>query len=149
MANLEVLVGKSYPATDPYQVGREKVREFARSIYAEHPYHLDVDAAQAAGFQDVVAPTTFPIIIQVQALDQFLNDPEAQIDLSQVVHGDQRFIYTRPIVAGDVLSGVFTVKNVRKLGNNAMVTASVEISDEAGELVVTANSSLMIGGGVA
>lgn len=146
MSNLERLIGKRYPATEPYLVGREKIREFANAIFAEHPLHHDVAVAQAAGYPDLVAPTTFPMVVQVKALDQFLTDPEANVDLSRVVHGDQQFTFTRPVVAGDELVGVFHVAGVRKLGPNFMVSAEVAISDAQGEPVVLAQSTLMIGG---
>ena len=146
MSDLVSLVGKDYPATEPYLVGREKVREFARAIFATDPLHFEVGAAQAAGFPDVVAPTTFAMVVQVRALDLFLNDPDAAIDLSRVVHADQRFSFMRPIVAGDELSGVFEVLSVRKLGANFMVAASVLVSDAKGEPVVDCRSTLMIGG---
>ncbi|MGB3413615.1 MAG: MaoC family dehydratase N-terminal domain-containing protein [Microbacteriaceae bacterium] len=146
MADVLNLVGKKYPATESYLVGREKIREFARSIFAEDPLHFDLDAALAAGYADLVAPTTFAMVVQVRALEQFLSDPEANIDLSRVVHGDQRFSYQRPIVAGDELSGIFTVHAVRKLGANFMVSAEVNIVDQAGQSVVNCLSTLMIGG---
>lgn len=146
MSDLLSLVGKVYPATEPYLVGREKVREFAQAIFATDLLHSDVSTAQAAGFSDVVAPTTFAMVVQVRALEQFLNDPDAAIDLSRVVHADQRFIFSRPIVAGDELSGVFEVLSVRKLGANFMIAASVLVSDAQGNPVVDCRSTLMIGG---
>jgi len=140
------LAGRSYPATAPYLVGREKLREFARAVLAESPLHFDPEAARAAGHADVVAPPTFPIVLQELTLQQLLADPEAGVDFSRVVHGDQRFSYTRPIVAGDELTAVMTVTSVKTLGGNAMVTSSSEISDAAGAHVVTATSTLVVRG---
>ena len=89
------LQGRSYPATSPYLVGREKVREFARAVLSTSPLNLDPEAARAAGYADVVAPPTFPVVVQEHTLAQLLGDPDAGIDFSRVVHGDQRFSYTR------------------------------------------------------
>ena len=75
-----------------------------------------------------------------------LDDEEAAVDFSRVVHGDQRFSYTRPIVAGDELTGVMTVTSVKQLGGNSMVTSSTEISDVSGDHVVTAISTLVVRG---
>jgi acyl dehydratase len=140
------LQGRSYPATPPYLVGREKVREFARAVLATSPLHLDVEAAKAAGYPDVVAPPTFPVVVQEHTLAQLLADADAGVDFARVVHGDQRFDYTRPVVAGDELTATMTVTSVKSLGGNSMVTASSEIVDAAGEHVVTAVSTLVVRG---
>jgi acyl dehydratase len=136
--------GRVYPPTAPYLVGREKVREFARAVLAGAPLHHDPEVARAAGFDDVVAPPTFAIVVQDLTLQQLLGDPEAEVDFSRVVHGDQRFTYSRPIVAGDELTGTMTVTGVKQLGGNSMVTSATEIVDAAGEHVVTAVSSLVV-----
>ena len=95
------LQGRSYPAAEVYDVGREKIREFARAVKATHPAHFDVDAAKGLGHRDLVAPPTFAIIIAQRADAQLIEDPEAGIDFSRVVHADQRFTHHRPIFAGD------------------------------------------------
>jgi len=143
VVNIEIQ-GKVYPPTAPYLVGREKVREFARAVLSQAPLHHDVDAARAAGYADVVAPPTFAIVVQDATLQQLLGDPDADVDFSMVVHGDQRFSYTRPIVAGDELTGVMTVTSVKQLGGNSMVTSSTEIRDAGGAHVVTAISTLVV-----
>lgn len=143
MVNVEIQ-GKVYPATAPYLVGREKVREFARAVLSEAPLHHDPEVARAAGFADVVAPPTFAIVVQDATLQQLLSDEEAAVDFSMVVHGDQRFSYSRPIVAGDELTGVMTVTSVKQLGGNSMVTSATEISDASGAHVVTAISTLVV-----
>ena len=138
--------GKSYPETAPYLVGREKVREFAHAVKSTNPINLDVFAAQAAGYPDVVAPPTFAVVIQERSLATVLSDREADIDFSRVVHGDQRFIHTRPIVAGDELTSVLTVASVKSLGAHAMVTFETKIHDATKELVCTAISTLVVRG---
>jgi acyl dehydratase len=125
------LQGRSYPPTAPYLVGREKVREFAKAVFAT---------------QADLVPPTFAIVIQQAALDQLLADPTTGIALERVVHGEQRFAFARPVVPGDELTGTMTVTSVRALGANAMVTAETAISDAAGERVATATSMLVVGG---
>ncbi len=140
------LQGREYPATAPYLVGREKVREFARAVHAMSPLNHSTDAAVAAGYADVVAPPTFPVVVQEATLAQLLADPDAGIDFSRVVHGEQRFSYTRPIVAGDELTATLTVTSVKTLGGNAMITATSDIVDSTGAHVVTAISTLVVRG---
>jgi acyl dehydratase len=138
--------GRTFPATAPYLVGREKVREFSRAVFAVNPINHDPAAARAAGYADVVAPPTFAVVIQEATLAQLLAEPDAGIDFSRVVHGDQRFSYERPIVAGDELTAALTVTSVKSLGGNAMVTAETRITDLGGEHVATAISTLVVRG---
>ena len=143
MVNPEIQ-GRTYPSTAPYLVGREKVREFARAVLSEAPIHVDPEAARAAGYADVVAPPTFPVVVQEATLAQLLADAEAGVDFTRVVHGDQRFTYSRPVVAGDELTATLTITAVKQLGGHSMVTASSEIVDVAGDHVVTAVSTLVV-----
>lgn len=145
MVNVEIQ-GKVYPPADPYLVGREKVREFARAVLSDAPLHHDIEAARAAGYADVVAPPTFPIVVQDATLKQLLADPEADVDFSRVVHGEQRFNYTRPIVAGDELHATMTIASVRQAGGHSMVTSSTEVTDSTGAHIVTAISTLVVRG---
>jgi acyl dehydratase len=140
------LVGRVFAPTAPYLVGREKVREFARAVLATSPLNHDPEAARAAGFADVVAPPTFPVVVQEATLAQLLAEPDGGIDFSRVVHGEQRFSYTRPVVAGDELTATLAVTSVKTLGGNAMVTAESSIVDATGAHVVTAVSTLVVRG---
>ena len=140
------LVGREFPPTEPYLVGREKVREFARAVLASNPISLDPEAARAAGYADVVAPPTFAVVVQERTLAQLLAEPDAGIDFTRVVHGDQRFTSTRPIVAGDELTARLAVTSVKSLGAHSMVTAESTITDASGAHVVTAISTLVVRG---
>jgi acyl dehydratase len=137
--------GRSYPPTPPYEVGREKIREFAE-VAGEHPFHVDPEAARAAGYPDVIAPPTFAVIVAQRCDAQLVRDPEAGIDYSRVLHGEQTFTHHRPIVAGDRLVAVLQVDTVRAAGGHTMVTTRSEIATEAGEPVCTASSTLVIRG---
>ncbi|WP_400995510.1 MaoC family dehydratase N-terminal domain-containing protein [Agromyces sp. GXQ0307] len=140
------LQGREFAPTAPYLVGREKVREFARAVFATNPINHDVEAARAAGHADIVAPPTFAVVVQEHTLAQLLAEPDAGIDFSRVVHGDQRFTSTRPIVAGDELTAQLTVSSVKTLGAHSMVTAESVITDADGAHVVTATSTLVVRG---
>ncbi len=140
------LVDRAFAPTAPYLVGREKVREFARAVFATDPQHTDPDAARALGYADVVAPPTFAMVIQDLTLQQLLGEPDSGIALERTVHAEQRFRYTRPIVAGDELTAQLTVTGIRAFGKGAMVTSEADIRDVSGDHVVTAVSVLLVGG---
>lgn len=141
------LVGRVFPPTDAYLVGREKVREFARAVFAEAPQHTDPVAARELGYPDVVAPPTFAMVIQDRTLQQLLAEPDAGIELARLLHAEQRFRYSRPIVAGDELTATLSVTGIRAIGGNTMVTSEAEIRDIDGQHVVTATSVLLVGEG--
>jgi len=140
-----LIEGKRYPRTASFLVGREKLREFATATMLPEAFS-DEAAAKANGQAALVAPPTFPVVIQEQSLKLVLADPEAQLDLSRVVHGDQRFVYVRPIVAGDELTSELVVASVKSIGGNHMVTFNTEIFDVEDRLVCTAISTLVVRG---
>ncbi|WP_334169501.1 FAS1-like dehydratase domain-containing protein [Timonella senegalensis] len=142
-------IGREYPQTSPYQVGREKIAEFARALGSSNPANFSTEVARGLGYPDVVAPTTFAVIIAQAAEAQYIEDPEARVDFSRVVHADERFTYTRPIFAGDELVTTVHVDKIIERAGLAMVTTRCEIEalrDGATEHVVTVTSTLAIRG---
>ncbi len=138
--------GRSYPPTAPYAVGREKLREFARAVGAENPVHHDVDAARAAGYADVIAVPTFAVVLAQPAEGQLIADPEAGIDFSRVVHGEEKFTHHRPLTAGDEVTGTLHVDRMRLVGGHGMVTTRVELALIDGTPVCTVVSSIVVRG---
>ena len=104
-------VGKTYPPA-VYAVGREKVREFAHAVGETDPVHLDVEAARAAGFADVVAPPMFAVVYCAAVMGPAIFDPEVGINLAAMVHGGQEFQWGEPVVAGDEITTTAEVKDV-------------------------------------
>ncbi|MDX2706560.1 MaoC family dehydratase N-terminal domain-containing protein [Streptomyces sp. PA03-6a] len=143
MALDQSFVGRTYPPTAPYEVGREKIREFAEAVGDPNPVYTDPDAAKALGHPDVIAPPTFPFVITYKASGQVVLDPELGLDYGRVVHGDQKFSYTRPVRAGDRLSVTVTIEAIKSLAGNDVIDVRGEVHDESGEHVVTALMKLV------
>jgi acyl dehydratase len=143
MALDQSFVGRSYPPTRPYEVGREKIREFAEAIGDTHPAYTDPEAARALGHLDVIAPPTFVFSITFAAAGEVVRDPELGLDYSRVVHGDQRFAFQRPVRAGDLLSVTSTIETVKSMAGNDIVDVRGDVWDADGELVVTAHTKLV------
>ena len=146
MALDQSFVGRKYPPTPPYEVGREKIREFADAIGDPNPAYRDADAARALGYPDVIAPPTFPIVLSMRAGAQVVGDPELGLDYSRVVHGEQRFVYVRPVRAGDRLTVTVSVESIRSAAGNDLLTTRGDVSTADGELVLTAYSTLVARG---
>jgi acyl dehydratase len=120
---------------------------FAAAVGSSDPVHTSAEAARAAGYRDVIAPPTFAVTIAQQCDRQLIEDPEAGIDFTRVVHGEQRFVHHRPITAGDEVVGTLTVDAVREAGGHAMVTTRTELVTTDGEALCTAISTIVIRGG--
>jgi acyl dehydratase len=139
-------VGRVYPPTEPYEVGREKIREFADAINDPNPVYRDPEAARAFGHPDVIAPPTFGIVLTMTAGRQAILDPDLNLDYSRVVHGEQRFEHVRPIVAGDRLQVVVTIENVRTAAGNDILSTRGDVTTVDGEPVLRAFSTIVARG---
>jgi len=140
------LAGKTYPPTRPYDVSREKIREFAEAVGAAEPAYLDPAAARALGHPDVVAPPTFPIVVSTLGWQPVIDDKELGLDYDRVVHGGQRFVYSRPVYAGDRLVCAITLEEIMERGGHGFLTLRGDISTEVGEAVVTVWTKFVVRG---
>jgi len=142
-------VGKTFPPGAPYEVSRVKLAEFADAIGDQNPLYRDRSAAQEAGFPDVIAPPTFPIVISMAGSARALAEPGLNVNYAMIVHGEQRFEYARPLCAGDVVTAQVTISDIRDVGRNSLMTTTTQIKTVDGEHVCTAHSTLVERGGAA
>ncbi len=126
MAIDQDIVGRSYPQTRPYRVTEQKLREFAGATGAQY---------------DGTVPATFPIVLAFDAMFAFL-DAEG-IELSRIVHGDQKFSYERPVRLDDLLTATLSVATLRSIGGNDIIGTRSEVRDESGALVCTTAATLV------
>lgn len=124
------LAGRTFAATAPFPVTHERVAAFAAATGT--PY--------AAGDP---APATFPIVVAFQAMTALMEDDSVGIELQNVVHGEQRFAYTRPVRTGDVLTATLTVDTVRSISGTDIIGTTSALTDADGALVCTAKATLV------
>jgi acyl dehydratase len=130
-----------YP--DGWVVGREKVREFAKAVKADDPASLDEDAAADLGYDALVAPLTFVSILAKLVQADFMRKVDTGYDTMQIVQVDQKFVFHRPILAGDVLHARMEIDSVvERFGADIVVTRNT-LTDDAGELVLEAYTTMM------
>jgi acyl dehydratase len=139
-------IGRSFPASAPYEVSRVKIKDFADAIGDHNPVYRDRAAAEKLGHPDVIAPPTFAIVISFQMGGAVVLDPDLGLDYSRVVHGEQSFTYTRPIRAGDVLVGTPRITDITAKGRNELLTWEAVITTVDGEHVCTAVNTLVARG---
>ena len=132
------VIGRQYPAPTTYEVGREAIRRFAEAIGDDSPAYTDPAAARALGHPDVIAPPTFLTVLNFRfATSGPVADPELGLDYSRVVHGEQSFELHRPVRAGDVLTCVLTVEDIRDAGRNELIVSRTDVTDATGARVAT------------
>jgi len=140
-------IGKTFPPSEPYEISRVKLAEFADAIGDPNPLYRDRAAAVEAGFPDVIAPPTFPIVIAMASSGQAMADPGLNLNYAMVVHSAQRFELQRPLHVGDVVTAEVTIADVRDIGRNSVITTSTKICTVNGEHVCTALATLVERGG--
>lgn len=127
--------GKSYPVHD-YEVGREKIREYAHAVGEDNPVYFDREAAKAAGFRDIPAPPMFAVVYSAGAMAPAILDPEVGMNLGMMVHGGQEFSWGEPVCSGDTISTAAEVKDIyEKDGKGFYVFETVSTNQDGDEVV--------------
>jgi acyl dehydratase len=128
-------IGKEFPATT-YEVGREKIREYANAVGADNPVHHDRDAATKAGFRDVVAPPMFCVVYSAPAMGPAILDPDVGINLATMLHGSQEFEWGEPVCSGDVITTTARCKEIyEKDGKGFYVFETVSTNQDGDQVV--------------
>ena len=140
------LIGKTWPAAE-YEVGREKIREYAWAVGEQNPIHLDPDAARAAGFGNVVAPPMFCVVYSAPAMGPAVLDPELGINLALMVHGSQEFEWDEPVVAGDTVTTEARVKDIYDKNGMKFYMFESESKNQDGETTVRGTWTNIVRGG--
>jgi acyl dehydratase len=128
--------GKTYEPKI-YAVGREKVREYANAVGETNPVHLDVEAARAAGYADVVAPPMFAVVYSAPAMAPAVLDPDVGINLAMMVHGGQEFVWDQPVVAGDEITTTASVKDISERDGKGFYVFETVSTNQDGDTVAT------------
>ena len=140
-------IGKTYPPA-VYEVGSEKIREYANVVGEDSPVHHDRTAATAAGYRDVVAPPMFAVVYSTRALGPAVLDPELGINLMLMVHGGQEFVWGEPVCAGDTVSTTVEVKDISEKGGMGFyVFESISTNQDGAEVVRGTWTNIVRSGG--
>jgi acyl dehydratase len=144
----KALVGRHYRLTDPYEVGREKIREFARALQDGHPAHRHEDAAGGLGFDGLVAPLTFSSIILMLMQRKMFESVLTGYDLGQVLQTEQSIQVHRPIVAGDEVRCDSYIESFRQFGDKDFMVTKNVLSNQHKEVLQTAHTTAVAQTGV-
>jgi acyl dehydratase len=137
------ILGMVWDYPDGWVVGREKVREFAIAVKADDPAHFDEKAAAELGHDALVVPPTFVTILAKLVQADFMRKVDTGYDTMQIVQVDQKFIYHKPILAGDVLHARMVIDSVNeRFGADIVVTRNT-LTNQHGELVMESYTTVM------
>ena len=131
------IIGTHYRYHDYFLVGREKIREYAKAVQSDDPLHFSEEAAKAAGYPNVVAPLTFIAVAGRQVQLEIFKQFDVGINLSRVIHRDQKILFHRPIFAGDKLYFETWLDSVLESHGTVIIEMRSEVTDAEGEPVMT------------
>jgi acyl dehydratase len=133
--------GRTFEPSEPYEVSRVKIAEFATAIGDSSPLCRDRAAAQAVGYPDVIAPPTFAIVITSAGIATVMADPGLGVNYAMIVHGEQSFTHQRPLHAGDVVVTQSTIESIKQIRTMTTIATITEVRTVDGEHVCTARST--------
>ncbi len=135
--------GMVYRYPDYFAVGREQVRTYASAVKSEDPASYHEDAAAELGYDNIVAPLTFVSIIAKIVQADFFRNVDTGYEMLQIVQVDQKFIYHRPVFAGDKLWATMEVTSVEQRFGADIVVTENRLTTDDDELVLTAYTTMM------
>ena len=128
-------IGKRFPPFE-YEVGKEKIAEYARAVGEDNPVYFDREKAREAGFRDVPAPPMFAVVYSSGSVAPAIFDPDVGINFAMMVHGGQEFVWGEPVCAGDTITTEASVKDIyEKDGRGYYVFESVSRNQGGQEVV--------------
>ncbi|GMA57147.1 acyl dehydratase [Alicyclobacillus sacchari] len=123
------------------EVEKGAIRKFAQAIGDGNPLYHDEEAATKSRYGRLVAPPTFSRTFDYGQI------PHLVLPVAGLIHGEQSYVFHRPILAGDVLyasQGLVDVKERSgKLGRMIILVFSYKVENEAGDLVQTSTSTVI------
>jgi acyl dehydratase len=130
-----------YP--DYFVVGREKIREYSKAVQSGDAANFDEKPAAELGHRAIVAPLTFTAVYALLVQEDFFRSVDVGIETMNIVQVDQRFVYHKPIYAGDKLWARLEIHSVdERFGADIVVTRNVCTNDK-GEVVLEGFTTLM------
>ena len=129
------IVGMHYKYPDYYEVGREKIREYATAVKNDDAAFFDDTAAADLGHDGLLAPLTFISVFGYQAQSAFFENANIGIQDAKIVQVDQELKFLHPIKAGDRLyCDVYVHAMRRSFGADIIVTKNV-VTNQDGVVV--------------
>ncbi len=156
---LKEIIGQP-TGTSRVVVERGPVQHFADAVLSTSPIYHDPEAAKAAGFDNIPAPPTWPFAMEFSGKFEELQPSDAPVANPMakalgpliakgglILHGEQEFVYHRPVQVGDVLVGDGKIADAYQKESSGrtmtFIVTETNWSDESGDPVVTVRSNII------
>jgi len=139
-------IGKEYEP-DEYEIGREKMKEYARAVGDMNPYYHDRGFGKNSIYGDNIAPPCFASVYNLMGCAKMFFDPELKINFAMLVHGEQEFEFIKPVKPGDLITTTGRIVEIYEKGNNDFVVFEARSKNQNGELVTIGRATFVIRGG--
>lgn len=138
-------IGRELPALSA-EVEKGRLRQFARAIGETDPVYSDETAARAAGYRSLPAPPTFAFCLEMDQPQPFAVYQDMGIELARMLHGEQSFVYHRPVCAGDTLTFRARIADIYAKKNGALefVVKQTAVDNQHGERVAELRSVIVV-----
>ncbi|HKV21824.1 MAG TPA: (3R)-hydroxyacyl-ACP dehydratase subunit HadA [Mycobacterium sp.] len=141
-AFLDKLVGLHYRYPDHYEVGREKIREYAVAVKNDDASFFDDSAATGLGYDGLLAPLTFISVFGYTAQLAMFHHNGIAISDAKIVQVDQELEFHKPVRAGDKLYCDVYVDSVRQSFGTDIIRTKNIITNQQGETVQVGYTTL-------
>ncbi|WP_042356063.1 MaoC family dehydratase N-terminal domain-containing protein [Bacillus rubiinfantis] len=125
-----------------FEVEKGHIRRFAQAIGDRNRLYIEEEFASHTPYGGIIAPPTFPIAIATQGIGLPI-----KLDERRMMHGEQEFIYHRPIRPGENLYCQLRVTDLYeregRSGKMQFLVIDTEMKDEHGELVVISRMNIV------
>lgn len=139
-------IGKEY-SDHIYEVGREKMKEYALAINDENPYYFDTELGAKSEYGDCIAPPNFASVYNLDRCSHMFFDPEIKLNYAMLVHGEMDFQYIKPVKPGDVLTTKGKIVDIAEKGPNDTITFEGRSYNQDGDLMTIGTATFVIRGG--
>jgi acyl dehydratase len=139
-------IGRQYPET-VYEIGREKMKEYAFAINDHNPYYVEKEFGQKSRYDENIAPPLFASVYNLMGCANMFMDPELKINYAMLVHGEQEFEWLKPVRPGDIITTTGKIVDIAEKGNNDVITFEARSTNQDGELVTVGTATFVIRGG--
>lgn len=134
-------VGKCYPPVTT-EVSSEAIEKYARAYNDDNPAFFDLNRPGG-----IVAPPLFGVVVTWLSLMHAVGDPELQVDLLRLLHGEQEMEFFNPIRPGDKITSNAKIASIQTKLTGETLTIELEASDQREPKVRVIFSAFIRAGG--
>ncbi len=124
-------IGREYPSYT-YEVGKEKIKEYAKAIKNMDPHYVDEEFAKKSKYGTIIAPPTFAVVIGAHLIEPFFFDKDIDLNMAMLVHGEQELEFFDVIKAGDSITTTAKIKDIVNKEKLDVISTELDYSNQHG-----------------